>query len=267
MGNGQQQCAVAGAVRRSMAEANGKVLLYSGGLDSYCAAYVWHPDTLLHVDMGTAYGIQELEKLHKAPLPVTVVDLDLVAWEREDKIIPMRNLLLVTLASVYGDQVGLAATKGDRVLDKSQGFALLATNVLSYLWQPQHWTVGRDAVDVVLPVKHLTKTQLVREALSIGAPPEGMWRDTFSCYTPNMAGAECGECKPCARKWVALKANVLISPNMDAGEYVLREYWPAILNGGWDRGAEEATDVITALRFAGRITAAQAHAADGGNWQ
>lgn len=54
-------------------------------------------------------------------------------------------------------QICLGATAGDRVLDKSPRFAEAASNLLSYLWQPQHWTKGRK-IEICLDFKSMTKT-------------------------------------------------------------------------------------------------------------
>ena len=51
---------------------------------------------------------------------------------RPDKIIPLRNLFFVMLASYYGDKICLGATYGDRVLDKSVIFAQKASGLLSF---------------------------------------------------------------------------------------------------------------------------------------
>lgn len=223
-----------------------RVLLYSGGLDCYCLAHLWPPDVLLHVDMGTAYGKRETARLHRQPLPLglplTKARLPLAAWERPDLIIPGRNLHLLLVAAQYGDTLALAATAGDRVLDKSSEFAARASDLLTYLWRPQHWTEGKQ-VEVVLPGKHLTKTELVQRALAAGAPPDGL-TGTWSCYGDGKR--ECGACKPCARKWVALVLND-VQPAVDCRPYVAAHF-DALTEG---RGPTEHGDVLAALTLTG----------------
>ncbi|MFC7328855.1 7-cyano-7-deazaguanine synthase [Marinactinospora rubrisoli] len=230
-----------------------RVLLYSSGLDSYCAAWLWRPDLCLYVDLGTGYNAPEIRLLGHAPAATRTTSLDLSPWERpEDRIIPLRNLMLACVAAQYGETIAMAATAGDRVLDKTPTFASMTSHLLTWLWQPQHWTEGKT-VDLVLPVKHLSKSELVRAALDAGADPADIGSRTWSCYTPTAEGTECGACKPCARKWVALVANGC-PPTADAADHVRRHYLPAIRDGSWDRGPAEAEDVITALRRAGRLT-------------
>lgn len=219
-----------------------KVLLYSGGMDSEAARQLWHPDVLLYVNMHTAYSAAELARL---PGGVQVADLPLTEWERPDGIIPMRNLLLVAIASNYGNRVALAATAGDRVLDKSAEFAAMASVTLSYLWRRQHWTDGKEVV-VELPTKAHTKRQLVDLVAEHG--DLSALAATVSCYAPvQWAGgwAECGGCKPCTRKWVAFAA---------AGHADLLGPWAPTARAAvaaaplpHDRGPTELDDVVAAL--------------------
>lgn len=215
-----------------------KVLLYSGGFDSTAATHLWEPDRRLFVDMGTAENRMERSNL---PPDVEVVDLPLAQFELPNKIIPMRNMFLVTVASIYGTDIALAATAGDRVLDKSDGFALIATGLLTYLWQPQHWTPGKLPT-VHLPLKHLTKRQIVDALVARGVDIEVFARSFRSCYEPGPASSPCGLCKPCVRNWIALACHgVNIHP--ETRGYVAANV-DSIVDG---RGAQETTDLHDAL--------------------
>ena len=66
-----------------------KVLLYSGGMDSWLISRLWKPDVKLYIDMNTRYSKEEIKRL---PKDVVIEKLDLSKWERNDKIIPLRNL-------------------------------------------------------------------------------------------------------------------------------------------------------------------------------
>ena len=48
--------------------------------------------------MGTKYSQEEIKRL---PADVVVEKLDLSKWEREDKIIPLRNMYLIGIATNY----------------------------------------------------------------------------------------------------------------------------------------------------------------------
>lgn len=178
-----------------------KVLLYSGGMDSYLISKLWKPDVKLYVDLKSRYSKQERNNL---PKDVEVVELDLGRWEREDAIIPLRNLYLVMVATNYGDEICLGATAGDRVLDKSYEFANKASDLLTYLYSPQHWTSGRT-IKINLDFKNMTKEQLLRMYIERGGDINTAWKESYSCY----AGREepCFCCKACVRKSAAFFAN------------------------------------------------------------
>lgn len=223
-----------------------KVLLYSSGMDSWCARHLWRPDVCLYVDTGGRYADAELERLDDG---VDVVGLPMRQWEREDAIVPLRNLLFACLAAQYGGndgatQVALAATAGDRTRDKSDEFAGRSSDLLSWLWGPQWWTPGKR-VDVVLPWKQLTKAGLVGAYLAAGGDADALRDRTLSCYHPTPAGEHCGACKACARRWVAFAANGLPG-HPDCRDYVTRHIVPTLGNG---RG-EEDRDVLRALEVA-----------------
>lgn len=234
------------------------VLLYSGGMDSYCAAALLRPDVLLHVDTGTAYGDVEASLL-RAPAgcpEVTRTALrDLGGWERPGSLIlPGRNAHLVLLGAHYADRVWLGATAGDRVQDKDPEFAARISMLLGHMYGPQWWLPeGRD-VRCELPVKHLTKHGLVCAYLGAGGEAEALRTDTLSCYYPDhsagiahgLPAAHCGRCKPCVRKWIALTV-CYIDPGYDARESV-RSLVDIIESGQWDRGDDEAADVMESWR-------------------
>ena len=214
-----------------------KVLLYSGGMDSWLIDKIWKPDIKLYIDMNTRYSKEEIKKL---PKDVIIEKLDLGKFEREDSIIPLRNLFLVMLASNYGNEVCLGATAGDRVLDKSLEFGKKTSNLLTYLYQKQHWTEERK-IKINLDYKSFTKTQLIKKYIEQGGNIEEAVKESFSCYYP-IDSKECWNCKPCFRKYVSFKLN-----GYDFGKeidlkiktYLEKEIIPYIKNGTYGRAEEE----------------------------
>lgn len=225
-----------------------KVLLYSGGMDSWLIARLWKPDVKLYIDTGTGYAEEEKYRLP----PGTVVEyLDLARFEREDKIIPLRNLYFVMMASNYGDEIMLGATYGDRVLDKSTTFAEKASDMLSFLYSPQHWTTGRK-IRVCVDFKRYTKAELLKMYVEQGGDMETAFRESFSCYEPGTDGHECWHCKPCARKAIAFLLNGyrFDDPAVIAGA---RDYvagiMPEIRAGVYGRGTKEENEIVRAYRM------------------
>lgn len=238
-----------------------KVLLYSGGMDSWLMAHVWKPDIVMYVNMHTKYSENELknlesynwvEQFESKGMEVKLIDFPLGQWERDDAIIPLRNLYLVMCAcNVTGDedvQVLLGATAGDRVLDKSFEFASKASDLLSYLYSPQHWIPQGKKVEVCLDYKKSTKADLLHDYKAMGGNLDEAFKQSFSCYNP-INGKECWHCKPCFRKFVAFDSVGYKFPDDVAKkccQYIQDEILPQIKRGTYGRGKREEDDIVNA---------------------
>lgn len=181
-----------------------EVLLYSGGLDSFILAHMYPNARLLYINSGARYSGKEIGNLKMAPRNVTVLNdvLNLSNYERDDAIVPARNLLLLTIASYYGDTIYLAATSGDRSTDKDETFASETAKLLNYVYDCHHFE--RRDIKIDLSSTAFSKGQLVRWYLANKHPVEGLL-NTLSCYAPTPG--HCGQCKACIRRWTALATN------------------------------------------------------------
>jgi len=181
------------------------------------AAHLLFPDVRLALSFGSGYTRTELDALrvldNKYNIPGTLREdysLDWMgAYERSDYIVPNRNAHAVLVASAYGNTIILGAISGDRSYDKDDNFCAHMTDLLNHTWQQQHWCEGRT-YSVEIPLKSKTKTELVKEFLALGHGAD-MLLDSYSCYTPS--AQHCGQCKPCVRKWVALRCNGVDIPS------------------------------------------------------
>ena len=226
-----------------------KVLLYSGGMDSWLMSKLWKPDMKLYVDMKTRYSENELARIRKEP-DVQVVEFPLGQWEREDAIIPLRNLYLAMVAcNVTGSEdveILIGATAGDRVLDKSPAFVAKATDLLSYLYTPQHWIPEGKKVKVCIDYKQYTKTDLLKMFKKQGGDLEEAFTHSFSCYDP-VDGHECWHCKPCFRKFTAFsEAGYEFSNDVarTVCSYIKTDILPDIEAGTYGRGEKEEHDIV-----------------------
>lgn len=226
-----------------------KVLLYSGGMDSWLMSKLWKPDIKLYVDMKTRYSENELARIRKEP-DVQVVEFPLGQWEREDAIIPLRNLYLAMVAcNVTGSEdveILIGATAGDRVLDKSPEFVNKATDLLSYLYTPQHWIPEGKKVRVCIDYKQYTKTDLLKMFKEQGGDLEEAFTRSFSCYDP-VDGHECWHCKPCFRKFTAFSEAGYEFPDDVARtvcSYIKTDILPDIEAGTYGRGEKEEHDIV-----------------------
>lgn len=226
-----------------------KVLLYSGGMDSWLMSKLWKPDIKLYVDMKTRYSENELARIRKEP-DVQVVEFPLGQWEREDAIIPLRNMYLAMVAcNVTGSEdveILIGATAGDRVLDKSPEFVNKATDLLSYLYTPQHWIPEGKKVRVCIDYKQYTKTDLLKMFKEQGGDLEEAFTRSFSCYDP-VGGHECWHCKPCFRKFTAFsEAGYEFSDDVarTVCSYIKTDILPDIEAGTYGRGEKEEHDIV-----------------------
>jgi len=228
-----------------------KVLLYSGGMDSWLIDKLWEPDIRLYINIHGAYSAQEVARL---PEGVTVVDFPLLGqFEQPDMFVPLRNIYFLMIASYYGDRLCLGATKGDGSKDKSWKFLTDMTAMLSYYWTDKKVS---KSVSVEETFVHFTKGELVREYVRRGGDIERVRAETFSCYTP-IDGRECGACYPCFRKYAALHANGLEYPEeyeRRMWEFVKGQVIPTADEGGYDgthyteRKCERA-DLVAAVEY------------------
>lgn len=186
-----------------------KVLLYSGGTDSWLINKIWKPDICLYVDMGSMYSKAELDKVMKhKPKNLLLSELPLGQFEDpKTAFIPMRNLYLMMHACNYGDEICLGATKEDAggSSDKDLDFLIEAEHILNRLWQKQSLYEGKE-IKVEKSFVNLTKKDLLAMYLEQGGDINTFKKDTFSCYSP-IGDTECLSCKACFRKWVVCYNN------------------------------------------------------------
>jgi 7-cyano-7-deazaguanine synthase in queuosine biosynthesis len=229
-----------------------KVLLFSGGMDSIMGWKLLNPDILLYIRIGSRYEdkeirwCNELKAKYNAPI---IFDnrLSLKDKEREDLIIPLRNLFFISIASYYGDTIYLGAMAGDRVLDKSIEFTNNMSSILTYLYQKQHWCKERNIQVKALYDKKMTKTQLVKIYKKKGYDLD-LLRNSLSCYSEEEG--HCGWCKPCFRKWVSFKNNGLETAffKKDPSKYpLIASMLRDIKEGKQGYRGQEDIDILKAL--------------------
>jgi len=183
------------------------VQLYGGGIDSLCISYLVKPDVKVYFNLGTEEAPHE-EKVARRRGAIIDYRFTLKDQVLPNKILPLRNLLLVAGAAYYGNYIIVGSTAGDTTKDKDERFMVLCTELL------QHVLVGdpdkslpwfNDGVAVVAPRRNSTKAELVREYLTAGGSAQDLIINSRSCY--HSGALECGVCRSCVRKYVALKLN------------------------------------------------------------
>jgi 7-cyano-7-deazaguanine synthase in queuosine biosynthesis len=191
-----------------------KVVLYSGGLDSFCMAHAVKPDLLLYFDIGLPEQQEEMKAISKMSNLGTLsapVFFDsrfrLAGTKLENEVLPFRNLYFIIAAFCFGSKIYLGKTASSRNLDKDPVFAAKALDVCKYISQnpaknPKGLLV--EDMEIILPFDLKTKSTFLGEFIDAGGNLDHLLM-TRSCYKPY--GQECGVCQSCIRKSIALVNN------------------------------------------------------------
>lgn len=229
------------------------VLLFSGGMDSLMYDFLLQPDILLFIVHGNHYEKMEIESIRELtakgiinPKKVVFDSFSLRDYERDDYIIPNRNLYLITRATHYGETIYVGTVKGDRTLDKSLEFFKKCEDMFDYLFQDQHWCEERR-FSIGAPYKIYTKSELVKIYIEKGGKAEHLLVSK-SCYE----GTNCGCCKPCVRKFIALEYNGIST----VGYFIsdprqtdwLLELKDKIVHGQY-RGEQEDKEIASVMKW------------------
>jgi 7-cyano-7-deazaguanine synthase len=114
--------------------------------------------------------------------------------------VPARNLMMLSLATAFAESNGYHAIALGNNLEESgaypdneEEFTHLFEGLLPYATQNGY------KIDVLSPVGHLMKHEIVRLGLDLGAPFEHTW----SCY--RSGDRHCGRCGPCFMRQEAFR--------------------------------------------------------------
>lgn len=180
-----------------------RVVLYSGGLDSYLISRLWENDVKLFVDIHSLGNKGELKKLGDDVVIEYLTDIGKFELPESEYLLPLRNLYFVMLAARHGTTICLGATKSSKNIDKNYEFCDLASKILSYL-SPQLYGFYHE-IKVVIPFKEYSKKEILQMYLDNGGTLEDAFNSTSSCYNPNADGSACRECSSCKKRIEAFK--------------------------------------------------------------
>jgi len=178
-----------------------RVLLFSGGLDSFIAWHYLNKPPCVYFDIGLPVCQQEIRVIKELGIPVTI-DTSVNLADREvegvNKFIPGRNLYYAMLATKYADKIYMAGLSDDNVNDKNKGIFQEFSRTLS--------TLNNKEIKVLSPFWEMTKADIVKWYLQNVGDTESLVK-TGSCYELTEDSNYCGKCTCCFRKWVALWVN------------------------------------------------------------
>ncbi len=169
-----------------------KIVLLSGGLDSYISYRLFAPDYLpVYVDTGSRYSIYDYQAaLALVPSLVRFVLPSLT--ESDDGIVPHRNIILLAAVANHfnASEIMVAAPKGELVADQQPVFYRRASRLLG--------------IRISNPAGRYTKTGLVKLAIRRGVSSTDLLA-TRSCYSAQRD--PCGNCAACLKRSIAFTNN------------------------------------------------------------
>lgn len=193
-----------------------KVLIYSGGTDSWLISKIENPDIKLFFDIGTNSAKAEKSRLDKDVI-IDKTLMGLGSLEKADGsfILPLRNLYFIARAAEYGEHIIFGTNKTDAHNDKTLEFATKVEDLLNYYYGPSKDGLSEiKDIKVDFGYKKYNKAELVKLYLEKGGNVEDYINKSFSCYTPivdnkdgNLIYTECHNCKPCFNKMMSLFVN------------------------------------------------------------
>lgn len=207
-----------------------KVLLYSGGTDSWLISKIAKPDIKLFFDIGTSSSNAEMKHLPKdVVIDETLKGLGTLEREDGSFILPLRNLYFIARAAEYGDHIILGCNRTDAHNDKTLEFAEKVQDLLNYYYGPSADGLSEiKDITVDFSYKKYSKAELLKLYIDNGGTVEEYINNTFSCYTPikevdkdgNTQYHDCGHCKPCMNKFMAIAVNHFEMPDEYASRFI-----------------------------------------------
>ncbi len=197
------------------------VVLASGGLDSAAAAAMAASDgalALLHANYGQRTEARELKAFHAiaehyracerlvielghlrriggSALTDTSIDVPKGELEREGvpvTYVPFRNAHLLAAAVSWAEVLGAGRVYIGAVEEDSSGYPDCTEPFFSaFAGAVRAGTRPETTIEIKAPLLKMTKGEIVRTAIELGAPLELTW----SCYKDEELA--CGECDSC----------------------------------------------------------------------
>ncbi len=197
------------------------VVLMSGGMDSCVTAAIAgqkYQIAALHASYGQRTERRELESFHALAdhfgadcrLPVrldyfkeiggsslidsnmTIQDADLSSREIPNTYVPFRNAHFLSIATSWAEVIGANAIFIGAVAEDSSGYPDCRPEYYRAFQEViREGTRPETHIDIVTPVIHLRKSEIIRRGISLGAPLHLTW----SCY--QFGEEACGACESC----------------------------------------------------------------------
>lgn len=206
------------------------VCLVSGGMDSCVTAAIAREENdelaFLHVSYGQrtaarerrafeqladyfgagkrlAVSLEYLAQIGGSSLTdaeITVTEADLTSRGIPTSYVPFRNSHLLSIATSWAEVIGARRIYIGAVAEDSSGYPDCRPDFYEAFQRAiEVGTKPETKIEIITPVIHLRKAEIVRRGWDLGAPLELTW----SCY--QSADKACGRCDSCALRLRAFK--------------------------------------------------------------
>ncbi len=124
---------------------------------------------------------------------LTILQADLNRKEIPNSYVPFRNANILAIATSWAEVIGATKIFIGAVQDDSSGYPDCREEFFKAFHEViEHGTKPETHIEIITPLLHLTKSQIVRKALELKAPLHLSW----SCYQNEERA--CGVCDSCA---------------------------------------------------------------------
>lgn len=213
------------------------ICLVSGGMDSCVTAAIAAKDNdelaFLHISYGQRtearerrafdeiadhYGvdrrldisIEHLAKIGGSSLTdaaIQVSEADLGSKEIPTSYVPFRNANMLSIAVSWAEVLGAGAIYIGAVAEDSSGYPDCRPEFYAAFQRTINTGTKPDTnIEIRTPIIHLTKAEIVKKGIELGAPLELSW----SCY--RSCELACGTCDSCALRLRGFERSGAVDP-------------------------------------------------------
>lgn len=193
------------------------ILLYSGGLDSELYRLLLPTDKLLFYDYGGKYSNIEKDEVTQLSFKEEIIvdeTFNFSVMEKDNHIVPMRNIYFILKAFEYADTVRIGVTFYDFYRDQQKetldNLEKFITEYFKGTDVPSSWDKDYPTLDISLSLR--TKGELIEKCLQDNIDVSHL-PSLRTCYSPTSVKG-CGKCKSCVQKAMALAVNSMYEPNL-----------------------------------------------------
>ena len=216
---------------------NTAIVLASGGMDSCVTSAIAREDAdavaLLHISYGQLtearerqafneiadfYGVgrrldvsvEYLTKIGGSSLTdsnIKVAEADLESKEIPSSYVPFRNANMLSIATSWAEVLGANSIYIGAVAEDSSGYPDCRPEFYAAFQQTINAGTKPDTnIEICTPIIHLSKAEIVKKGIELGAPLHLSW----SCYRSE--DLACGTCDSCALRLRGFERAGVVDP-------------------------------------------------------